>query len=186
MMETMKMVRSTPESGELLSNKATGKERPTDMAQGDEAHSKTKSARPYFFPSREMLESRSRYDSGRQTLTLPKDAIRKILLDLYSAYGFDEADYLGRYEDVKKAIDNGDVESSLRHFCETGFFEGRIANLPDFEEEYYLRRNPDVWKAIEKGDVGLAYDHYVLNGIAEGRAANAEIDAVIASWLNVL
>ncbi len=41
--------------------------------------------------------------------------------------GFDEADYLGRHEDVAQAVTAGVVASGYRHYVQSGFREGRLA-----------------------------------------------------------
>jgi hypothetical protein len=140
----------------------------------------------YYFPPAQLLQAHSKYDPAQQTLTLPKRVISKLLFDLFSAYGFNESDYRSRYDDVDKAIQNGEVKSGLHHFCSSGFFEGRIANMFTFDESYYLHRNPDVWKAVQRGDLTSAYDHFVSTGINEGRVPNNRMDVVLSEWLSAL
>ena len=140
----------------------------------------------YYFPPAQLFQAYSKYDPAQQTLTLPKGALSKLLFDLFSAYGFDEGDYRSRYDDVNKAIKDGEVKSGLHHFCNSGFFEGRIANMFAFDEGYYLRRNPDVWKAVQKGDLKSGYNHFVSTGLNEGRAPNNRMDVVLSEWISAL
>ena len=138
------------------------------------------------FQNRQLLENWRRFSTEEQTLTLPKRAMSRLLFDLYRAYGFDEQDYLGRYEDVRNAVRRGELESGLQHYCTSGFFEGRLANLQVFDQDYYVRRNADVWKALEKGELAGAYEHFVTTGVNEGRAPNQQADVLIAEWRELM
>ena len=65
---------------------------------------------------------------------------------------------------------NPDVAASgidpLKHYAETGRFEGRDPN-PTFDTSYYLERNPDV-----AADGGNPLEHYNTIGRSEGRYPN--------------
>jgi hypothetical protein len=77
--------------------------------------------------------------------------------------------YIQQYEDVRAANEEGRLESALKHFCETGYFEGRLPFEPEFDEEWYLAQYPDVAESVAQGEVESAAHHFMQRGYQQGR-----------------
>lgn len=70
--------------------------------------------------------------SVRQLQTiLPPDMLPKLpklLRPIVEAAAFDEADYLARYPDIRRKVEEGALLSGHKHYVGSGYFEGRFAN----------------------------------------------------------
>ena len=80
---------------------------------------------------------------------------------------FDEAFYLGKYDDVRRA----DVDA-LHHFVKIGWRELRQPN-PWFNTKFYLEKYQDV-KALGVNP----FVHYLKHGKAEGRLPNGNLTQI--------
>ncbi|MFB2920766.1 MULTISPECIES: calcium-binding protein [Aerosakkonema] len=88
--------------------------------------------------------------------------------------GFD-AKFYGKKDDVKKAIDKGDVSSSFQYYITKGASAGEIPN-PYFDKEEYLKQNKDVADEVAKGTITNVFQHWNAYGTKENRAFNPLID----------
>ena len=85
------------------------------------------------------------------------------------ALGFEEAWYLNKYPDIRKAVEAGEMPSALYHYVAYGFREGRQPYPIIVDSTFYLGRYPDVQHAVQQGEFRNAQDHYDLLGRLEGR-----------------
>jgi len=115
------------------------------------------------------VAGRSTEAGGRQTVSLSYDDLLKVVKMLIAGIEVDEAWYLRQYEDVAAAISAGTFSSAQRHFCDNGYFEGRMPFPVKVNERWYLLQNPDVAENIRRGSVESAQDHFERNGYREGR-----------------
>lgn len=83
--------------------------------------------------------------------------------------GVDEDWYLRQYEDVRREIEAGRLESGLQHFNDVGYFEGRLPFEPEIDEAWYLAQYPDVTESIARGEAESAAHHFAEHGYQQGR-----------------
>ncbi|MBD2183376.1 MULTISPECIES: calcium-binding protein [Oscillatoriales] len=88
--------------------------------------------------------------------------------------GFD-AKFYGKKDDVKKAIEKGDVSSSFQYYITKGASAGEIPNAY-FDREEYLKQNKDVADEVTKGTITNVFQHWNAYGTKENRAFNPLID----------
>jgi hypothetical protein len=81
----------------------------------------------------------------------------------------DEAWYLRRYEDIARAVEQGEIGSAHEHFVQYGYFEGRLPRPIQVDEAWYLEQYPDVADSIKNGSVSSAQSHFDEDGYREGR-----------------
>lgn len=60
--------------------------------------------------------------------TVHRSDLAAVLRPLVAQAPFDEADYLARYPDVRRAVEDGRLASGHAHYVHNGYFEGRFAN----------------------------------------------------------
>lgn len=92
-----------------------------------------------------------------------------MIRQLLNAVPVDEAWYLATYEDVRRAVQSGQVGSAKEHFVHDGYFEGRLPAPIEVNEEWYLAQYPDVREGIRRGDFESAQMHFISEGHREGR-----------------
>ena len=92
-----------------------------------------------------------------------------ILRQMIQGIKVDEAWYIRSYEDIGKAVKDGDVVSAKQHFVNDGYFEGRLPFPIPVDERWYLSRHPDVAESIRQGTVESAQEHFEKDGYREGR-----------------
>jgi hypothetical protein len=97
-----------------------------------------------------------------------EDFIRIVKL-LLAAAEIDESWYLERYDDIREAVDKGEVPSARKHFATDGYFEGRLPFPLMVDEDWYLSRYPDVAEGIRTGAIASATQHFITDGYREGR-----------------
>jgi hypothetical protein len=141
--------------------------------------------RAYFIP----LWSQVMNALGFDRTTAPSDANRQArdvallsLRKLIERSPFNEADYLARNPDVKRAIADRVVNNGQDHFVRFGFEEGRIGGINRVDAEWYLFANPDVESAVSSNKFKSAADHYYQVGILEWRPLNAEVAGEVGEW----
>jgi hypothetical protein len=88
---------------------------------------------------------------------------------LLSSLDVDADWYKEQYSDAKQAMESGLRVSALQHFCETGYFEGRLPFEPRVDESWYLEQYPDVAESIARGEVESAVHHFIQRGYQQGR-----------------
>lgn len=81
---------------------------------------------------------------------------------------FDSDWYLEQYPEVKKLIDQGQLNSALTHYLTIGVTEKKSPHS-GFDESYYLEANEDIRDAITQGEYKCGYHHYLKYGEEEGR-----------------
>ena len=64
---------------------------------------------------------------GRLPAGVTKTDTMPILRPLVQQAPFDEADYLARYADIRKSVEDGRLASGHAHYVGSGYFEGRLA-----------------------------------------------------------
>ena len=83
---------------------------------------------------------------------------------------FDESAYVSHYPDVRRALEEGWMQSAWWHYEHHGRAEGRRAFIVDyhFDDDYYLRAYPAVLQELEAGVAADPRDHYLRIGKARG------------------
>lgn len=109
-------------------------------------------------------------DLAGDTVTVRADALRQLLMDIARRQPFDIEFYAETYPDIEAARLAGMVGDLHTHFCETGFFEGRLPSEPPFDPEWYAAYYPDLAAVFPPGDANGLRNHFLSAGLAEGRA----------------
>jgi len=83
---------------------------------------------------------------------------------------FDEVAYVEYYDDVRRAVADGEIESGWWHYHHHGRDEGRKAFFVDghFDDEFYLRAYPIVAAELRDGLARSPREHYLRRGRARG------------------
>jgi phytanoyl-CoA hydroxylase len=83
---------------------------------------------------------------------------------------FDESAYVQYYDDIRKALEAGQVESGWWHYDNYGREEGRKAFFVDhyFDAEFYLRAYPIVAAELQVGMAKTPREHYLRIGKGRG------------------
>jgi hypothetical protein len=76
---------------------------------------------------------------------------------------FDEPYYVGKYDDVRRGVESGEIPDPVAHYLSIGWREGRDP-APEFSTTDYLRLNPE----LRSVDVA-PYVHFLQVGRLEGR-----------------
>ncbi|WP_277926382.1 MULTISPECIES: tyrosinase family protein [Oscillatoriales] len=74
--------------------------------------------------------------------------------------------YLKSNADLAAAVNSGTLSSTLAHFSQKGYAEGRN---PSAIFDKYVADNPDVAAGIAKGQYKSGFDHFIKRGMIEGR-----------------
>jgi hypothetical protein len=110
-------------------------------------------------------------EGADQTVTIPRDLFRTLLITALRAKGvFDDDYYLAANPDVRDALRKKEIASAADHYYSTGYFEGRMPKRFLVDEDYYVAENPDVARAIKLKRVKNGQVHFDTNGFEEGRA----------------
>jgi hypothetical protein len=127
------------------------------------------------FARAQVLVKSSIDSDGSTTVNIPAPLFRELLIKALRAKGMFDADfYLVAYPDVRRAIDQRQVDSADDHYYHTGYFESRLPQKILVDEKFYLRNNPDVESAIRQGTVKSAQEHFETAGFEEGRLPYAD------------
>lgn len=121
----------------------------------------------YLPPSLAALIPSLRID-GDDVACSKGDLMNLIRLALGHMY-FDEQWYLAAYEDVRRAVECGQLSSALEHYVTSGYTQGRFPFEPTVDEQFYLAANADVTEGTVSGAVTSAHQHFVDSGYNEGR-----------------
>ena len=127
--------------------------------------------------------------SGARKVLVSLDFLRALIGLAAGELAFDEKFYKGRYPDLRRAVETGEIPDLKSHFVNHGFFErrqGSVRQVAPVDEEWYLTKYPDVAKGVVEGSVPSATAHYLVKGRQEGRrpannlsdAANALIESM--------
>jgi hypothetical protein len=106
---------------------------------------------------------------GELRVSMGYDDFVKLIKLLLAGTVVDEQWYLRQYEDVRTAIEAGDIVSAQKHFIEDGYFEGRMPFPMAVDNDWYLSQYPDVAEGIGKGTIVSAEQHFFEDGYREGR-----------------
>jgi len=112
--------------------------------------------------------------------------LKLLIATALSKFKVDESSYADRYADIEQAKNAGAINNLSSHYCQTGFFEGRIALPEAFDEDWYVANYPDVRLALESGEVERASTHFVEVGYREWRAPCDEARSEVAVWRKTL
>ncbi len=106
---------------------------------------------------------------GELRVSLSYDDFIKLIRMMIAGVDVDEAWYREHYEDIGRAIRDGQVASAKQHFVDDGYFEGRLPFPIDVDETWYQKEYPDVADSIRKGVVATPQIHFEEDGYREGR-----------------
>ncbi len=106
---------------------------------------------------------------GELQVRMSYDEFVKIIKLLLAGTEVDEQWYLRQYDDVRTAIESGEIISAKKHFVEDGYFEGRVPFPMSVDDDWYLSQYPDVAAGIRDGTIGSAGQHFADDGYREGR-----------------
>lgn len=130
----------------------------------------------YLPPIQQVLAVLGLSDADLQSekVTIPTEALVRLLGEVLRHVEVDEAWYLERYPDVHGAILSGDVKSAQTHFRLAGYREGRLPRELPFDAIFYFEKYKDLADAFERTDVAGLRHHYETRGFYEGRAGKPE------------
>jgi hypothetical protein len=106
---------------------------------------------------------------GELQVRMSYDEFVKLIKLLLTGTDVDEQWYLRQYDDVRGAIETGEIISAQKHFVEDGYFEGRLPFPMEVDEDWYLSQYPDVADGIRNGTIASASQHFTDDGYREGR-----------------
>ncbi len=106
---------------------------------------------------------------GELQVRMGYDDFVKLIKLLLAGTEVDEHWYLRQYDDVRSAIEAGEITSAQKHFVEDGYFEGRIPFPMVVDDDWYLSQYPDVAEGIRTGTITSAKQHFADDGYREGR-----------------
>lgn len=106
---------------------------------------------------------------GELRVSLSYEDFIKLIRLMIAGIEVDEAWYRKQYEDIGKAIRDGQIGSAKQHFVDDGYFEGRLPFPIKVDEAWYQRQYPDVAESVRKGVVKSAQVHFEEDGYREGR-----------------
>lgn len=106
---------------------------------------------------------------GELRVSLSYDDFIKLIRIMISGVEVDEAWYRQQYEDIGRAIRDGQVASAKQHFVDDGYFEGRLPFPIDVDEAWYQSEYPDVADSVRSGVVASPQIHFDEDGYREGR-----------------
>ena len=89
---------------------------------------------------------------------------------VFSRDHFDEKAYVEYYEDIQKALREGQIQSGWWHYDNHGREEGRKAFFLDsyFDADFYLRAYPIVASELRAGKAETPHQHYLRIGHTRG------------------
>jgi hypothetical protein len=106
---------------------------------------------------------------GELRVSLSYEDFIKLIRLMIAGIEVDEAWYRKQYEDIGKAIRDGQIGSAKQHFVDDGYFEGRLPFPIKVDDAWYQRQYPDVAESVRKGVVKSAQVHFEEDGYREGR-----------------
>ncbi|MFT3988308.1 hypothetical protein [Aestuariivirga sp.] len=131
------------------------------------------------------LVRRERGPNGRESVTMPVEAYRKLLAAAAAAV-FDEADYLSRNDDVRALVEKGTLLSGLQHYVSDGYTERRASLKIPVDDPWYRKIYPDVAEQITAGQFKDSADHFTRSGFQEGRVPAEIYAGDIAEWREIV
>lgn len=106
---------------------------------------------------------------GELRVSLSYDDFIKLIRLMMAGVEVDEAWYSQQYEDIGRAIRDGQVASARQHFIDDGYFEGRLPFPINVDTAWYQAQYPDVADSIRSGGVQSPQAHFDEDGYREGR-----------------
>lgn len=106
---------------------------------------------------------------GELRVSLSYDDFIKLIRLMMAGVEVDEAWYSQQYEDIGRAIRDGQVGSARQHFIDDGYFEGRLPFPINVDTAWYQAQYPDVADSIRSGGVQSPQAHFDEDGYREGR-----------------
>ena len=121
---------------------------------------------------------------GMVTVSVQPEGLRRLLMEIARQQPFDIEFYAETYPDIEAARLAGMVGDLHVHYCETGFFEGRLPCAPPFDPDWYAAYYPDLASVFAPGDVAGLWNHFISAGLAEGRAGTEATLAQASRWVS--
>jgi hypothetical protein len=106
---------------------------------------------------------------GELRVSLSYDDFIKLIRLMIAGVEVDEPWYRQQYDDIGRAIRDGQVNSAKQHFVDDGYFEGRLPFPITVDEKWYQREYPDVAESVRTGVVASPQTHFEEDGYREGR-----------------
>jgi hypothetical protein len=106
---------------------------------------------------------------GELRVSLLYDDFIKLIRMMIAGVEVDEAWYRQQYEDIGRAITEGQIASAKQHFVDDGYFEGRLPFAIPVDDDWYKREYPDVAESVRTGVVASTQTHFDEDGYREGR-----------------
>ena len=106
---------------------------------------------------------------GELRVSLSYDDFIKLIRLMIAGIEVDEAWYCKQYEDIGRAVREGQIRSAKQHFVDDGYFEGRMPFPIAVDADWYRREYPDVAESIRKGVLASPQTHFEEDGYREGR-----------------
>ena len=101
---------------------------------------------------------------GELRVNVSYDEFVRLLKRMIVGTDVDEEWYLKTYEDIAKAIRDGQTRSAQH-----GYFEGRLPFPMKVDERWYMNQYPDVADSVRRGEIASAQTHFDEDGYREGR-----------------
>jgi hypothetical protein len=106
---------------------------------------------------------------GELRVSLSYDDFIKLIRLMIAGVQVDEEWYRQQYEDIGRAIRDGQIVSAKQHFVDDGYFEGRLPFGMQVDETWYQTKYPDVAESVRTGVVASPQTHFAEDGYREGR-----------------
>lgn len=106
---------------------------------------------------------------GELRVSLSYDDFIKLIRLMIAGVEVDESWYRQQYEDIGRAIRDGQVGSAKQHFVDDGYFEGRLPFPIAVDSAWYQAQYPDVADSVRVGTVESPQTHFEEDGYREGR-----------------
>ncbi|TGD97413.1 hypothetical protein [Methylobacterium nonmethylotrophicum] len=107
--------------------------------------------------------------SGSEEFTISKEMLYDLIKCALKNVEFDEDWYLERHQDIKQAIEAGEIKNAKEHFIKYGYFEGKLPYRIPVDDNFYLSENQDVRDGVANGTIKSAAEHFYTAGAQEGR-----------------
>jgi hypothetical protein len=106
---------------------------------------------------------------GELRVSLSYDDFIKLIRLMIAGVEVDEAWYRQQYEDIGRAIRDGQIASAKQHFVDDGYFEGRLPFPITVDGSWYQTQYADVAESVRNGVVESPQTHFEEDGYREGR-----------------
>ncbi len=129
----------------------------------------TAAPQPYLLPFKHAIKALGLEGDVPERFEVTREQLDAFVATLLRGLEFDEASYLDRYPDIKKAVSLGESTSAKDHFVKHGYREGRYAARAEVDAQWYLRTYQDIAEGVKAGAIRSAQEHFDTYGRDEGR-----------------